>query len=77
MVRIKNKNRIPIEVCKKYLLFDRESNEDEFGNIMGSVFLGEARLKEHYGSKPMSIKWELKEPMPPYLWKYSGKMAVG
>lgn len=62
---------------KKILLFVRESNEDEFGNIMGSVFLGEAKLIEHYGSKPMSIKWELKEPMPPYLWKFSAKMAVG
>ena len=44
---------------------------------MGSVFLGEAKLIEYYGAKPMSIKWELQEPMPPYLWKYSAKMAVG
>jgi superfamily II DNA or RNA helicase len=62
---------------KRILLFVREKNEDEFGNIMGSVFLGEATLLEHYGSKPMSIKWELNEPMPPYLWKDSAKMAVG
>jgi hypothetical protein len=44
---------------------------------MASVFLGEVTLLEHYGSKPMSIKWELNEPMPPYLWKVSAKMAVG
>ena len=62
---------------KRILLFVREKGEDEFGNTMGSVFLGEANIIEHYGSKPMSIKWELNEPMPPYLWKDSAKMAVG
>lgn len=62
---------------KRILLFVREKAEDEYGNAMGSVFLGEANLLEHYGSKPMNIKWELKEPMPPYLWKDSAKMAIG
>ncbi len=62
---------------KRILLFVREKGEDEFKNTMGSVFLGEARIIEHYGSKPMNIKWELNEPMPPYLWKDSAKMAVG
>lgn len=62
---------------KRILLFVREKGEDEFGNTMGSVFLGEANITEFYGSKPMSIKWELHEPMPPYLWKDSAKMAVG
>lgn len=62
---------------KRILLFVREKGEDEFNNTMGSVFLGEANIIEHYGSKPMSIKWELREPMPAYLWKDSAKMAVG
>ncbi len=62
---------------KRILLFVREKGEDEFNNTMGSVFLGEANIIEHYGSKPMSIKWELQEPMPAYLWKDSAKMAVG
>jgi superfamily II DNA or RNA helicase len=62
---------------KKILLLVREKNEDEYGNTMGFVFLGEANLIDHYGSKPMSIKWELNEPMPAYLWKDSAKMAVG
>ncbi len=62
---------------KKILLFVREKKKDEYGNTMGSVFLGEGTLVEHYGSKPMSIKWELNEAMPPYLWKDSAKMAVG
>ncbi len=62
---------------KRILLFVREKNEDEYGITMASVFLGEGNLLEHSGSKPMSIKWELKEPMPPYLWKDSAKMAIG
>lgn len=62
---------------KKILLFVRERNKDEYNNTMGYVFLGDGKLIDYYGSKPMSIEWELKEPMPPYLWKYSAKMAVG
>jgi superfamily II DNA or RNA helicase len=62
---------------KRILLFVRERSEDEFGNAMGSVFLGEVNLIDYYGSKPMNIKWELNEPMPPYFWKDLAKMAVG
>lgn len=66
-----------IETGKKILLFIRERKKDEFGNTMGYVFLGEGNITEHSGSKPMNIKWLLEEPMPPYLWKDSAKMAVG
>lgn len=66
-----------IENEKLILLFVREKNEDEFGNTMGYVFLGLVDYQDHYGSKPMSINWELKEPMPPFLWKDSAKMATG
>jgi len=59
------------------LLFIREKNSDQFGNTMGYVFLGISNYKEHYGEKPMSISWELNEPIPSYLWKNSAKMAVG
>jgi superfamily II DNA or RNA helicase len=62
---------------KKILLFVREKANDEFGNTMGYVFVGEGKLKEHYGAKPMSIKWELNEPMPHYLWKDAAKLSVG
>ncbi len=62
---------------KRILLFVREKNEDQYGNTMSFVFLGEGSLENYYGSKPMSIKWLLNEPMPPYLWKDSAKMAVG
>ncbi len=44
---------------------------------MGYVFLGSVNYQEHYGVKPMSINWELKEPLPPYLWKSTVKMSVG
>ena len=62
---------------KRILLFVRERNTDEFGNTMGYVFIGDGSITEYYGSKPMSIKWKLQEPMPPYLWKDSAKMAIG
>jgi superfamily II DNA or RNA helicase len=62
---------------KRILLFVRERNLDEYGNTMASVFLGEGILDEHYGSRPMSIKWKLNEAIPPYLWKDSAKMSVG
>jgi len=62
---------------KKILLFVRERNEDEFKNTMSYVFLGDANFTEYYGSKPMSITWKLAEPMPPYLWKDTAKMAIG
>lgn len=62
---------------KKILLFVREKANDENGNTLGYVFIGEANFRETEGSKPMSIKWELNEPIPNYLWKESAKMSVG
>ena len=62
---------------KIILLFVREKNKDEYGNSMGYVFVGEGVLKEHYGAKPMSIKWELNESLPHYLWKDAAKLRVG
>ncbi len=62
---------------KKILLFVREKNKDEFGNTMGYVFVGEGTLKDHYGAKPMSIKWELNKPLPHYLWKDAAKLRIG
>ena len=61
---------------KIILLFVREKNVDEFKNTMSYVFIGSGKIIEHYGSKPMNIKWKLEEPMPPYLWKVAAKMAV-
>jgi len=61
---------------KRILKFVRERSKDEYGNTMGFVFLGEVEFVSSYGSKPMSITWELKEPIPNYLWKDSAKMAI-
>ncbi|HEV7381789.1 MAG TPA: DUF3427 domain-containing protein [Dyadobacter sp.] len=65
------------ETDKLILLFVREKNEDEFGYTIGFVFLGLADYRDHYGAKPMSIHWELKEPIPHYMWKDTAKMSVG
>ncbi len=62
---------------KKILLFIREKNKDEFGNTQGYVFVGEANLRDHYGAKPMNIKWELNEPLPHFLWHDAAKLRVG
>lgn len=65
------------EIGKRILLFVRESKADEYNNTMGYVFVGEADIKDYYGMKPMSIKWELKEPLPNYLWKDAAKLIAG
>ncbi len=66
-----------IKNTKRILLFVREKAKNEFGNSLGYVFIGEGTLKDHYGSKPMSINWELSEPMPHYLWKDAAKLSIG
>lgn len=62
---------------KRILLFIRVKSKDEHGNTMGYVFVGEGNLKEHYGAKPMNIKWELSEPLPHYLWNDAAKLRIG
>jgi superfamily II DNA or RNA helicase len=62
---------------KSILIFVREQDYDEYGNTMGYVFLGLANFVKTEGAKPMNIEWRLREPMPAYMWKESGKLAVG
>ncbi|AUC85062.1 DUF3427 domain-containing protein [Polaribacter sp. ALD11] len=62
---------------KRILLFVREKAKNEYGNSLGYVFIGEGSLKDYQGSKPMSINWELNEPMPHYLWKDAAKLSIG
>ncbi|MEI7677354.1 MAG: DUF3427 domain-containing protein [Bacteroidales bacterium] len=62
---------------KHILLFVRERNVNEYQNTMSYVFIGQANLVEFSGSKPINITWELAEPLPPYIWKETAKMAVG
>jgi len=65
------------ELEKQILLFVREQNEDEYGFTMSYVFLGDANYVKSSGSKPMNVEWQLNEPMPAYIWKESGKLAIG
>ncbi len=62
---------------KNIILFVRESNHNENKNVMTYVCLGKVIYKNHYGSQPMSITWELENKIPPFLWKNIAKMAVG
>jgi len=65
------------QLAKKILLFVRERNEDENGLTMGYVYVGPVRFQSYTGSQPMSITWELLNPMPPGLLNDSRKLAVG
>ncbi|EAZ82835.1 DUF3427 domain-containing protein [Algoriphagus machipongonensis] len=62
---------------KKILLFVREENENEYGNKLGFVFIGEANFQSYEGFKPMNITWELNEPIPPFLYQASAKLSIG
>ena len=62
---------------KHILLFVREGKKDSEGNTEGFVFIGPAHFESYYGSKPMSITWNLENPIPEYLWAASAKMRTG
>jgi hypothetical protein len=53
------------QIGKKILLFVRERNEDEYGLTMGYIYVGPVRFLSYTGSQPMSITWELTNPLPP------------
>lgn len=65
------------ELKRNILLFIRESNKDAYGFTQGYVFVGPAHFVDYKGAKPMSITWQLEEPIPEYIWTASAKMAVG
>ncbi len=62
---------------KRLFLFVREQTKDEYGRTMGFVNYGEVEYVSHEGSQPMSITWQLKEPMPHFMWQQAAKLAVG
>jgi superfamily II DNA or RNA helicase len=62
---------------RNILIFVREQNEDEYKNTLSYVFLGKADFVKYSGSKPMNVEWKLQMAMPAYIWKESGKLAVG
>lgn len=61
---------------KLIFLFVREQSDDMYGNTMGYVNFGEVKYLKHEGSKPMSITWQLLEPMPSFMWHETAKLAV-
>lgn len=63
------------KIGKRIVLFIREQSKDENGLTMGFVFAGNARFIEHSGARPMNIKWELRESIPPYLHDASVKLG--
>lgn len=62
---------------KRLFLFVREQTKDEYGRTMGFVNYGEVDYVSHTGSQPMSITWQLKTPMPHFMWHQAAKLAVG
>ncbi|MGI5308126.1 DUF3427 domain-containing protein [Rheinheimera sp. WS51] len=62
---------------KRVFLFVREQAKDEYGNTMGFVNFGEVEYISHHGSQPMSITWQLKTPIPNFMWQQAAKLAIG
>ena len=54
-----------------------EHSKDEYDRTMGFVNFGEVEYVSHHGSQPMNITWQLKTPMPHFMWKQAAKLAVG
>lgn len=71
------KNSLFFFVGKRLFLFVREQTKNEYGRTMGFVNYGEVDYVSHTGSQPMSITWQLKEPMPHFMWQQAAKLAVG
>ncbi len=65
------------ETGKRLFLFVREQSKDEYGRTMGFVNYGEVDYVSHTGSQPMSITWQLREPMPHFMWQQAAKLAIG
>jgi superfamily II DNA or RNA helicase len=65
------------KIGKRLFLFVREQSDEEFGNTMGFVNFGEVDYVSHTGSQPMNIVWQLRNPMPDFMWHETAKLAVG
>lgn len=62
---------------RRLFLFVREQTKDEYGRTMGFVNYGEVQYVSYTGSQPMSITWQLKKPMPNFMWQQAAKLSVG
>ncbi|AQQ09257.1 putative HKD family nuclease [Sedimentisphaera cyanobacteriorum] len=58
------------------LLFVREDKENSNQLANPYYFLGQAEYIEHKGSKPMSITWKLKHPMPAHLIRKTSRLVI-
>ena len=62
----------------RMLLFAREFKQDSvLSNAAAYAFLGTANYVKHEGSRPMSITWELDEPIPAKFLQKTDKLVVG
>ncbi len=65
------------KIGKRLFLFVREQTKDNYGRTMGFVNYGEVEYVSHTGSRPMNINWQLKTPMPYFMWQQAAKLAIG
>ena len=59
------------------LLFVRETRELPSGLAAPYVFLGPCEYVSHEASRPMSIVWRLRHPVPARLFRVMARQAVG
>ena len=59
------------------LLFVRENRANRSNLAEPYHFLGAADYVSHSGSRPISITWRLKSPMPAYLMRQTSRLVVG
>jgi superfamily II DNA or RNA helicase len=59
------------------LLFAREYKKSNTGLACPYYFLGAADYISHEGSRPISIQWQLRDPLPAKLHRRFARLAVG
>jgi superfamily II DNA or RNA helicase len=59
------------------LLFCREYRRSATGLSSPFYFLGPADYLSHEGSRPISIIWKLRHPLPAKLYRHMARLAVG
>ena len=59
------------------LLFVRETRQLPSGLAAPYAFLGPCEYKSHQGSRPISIVWKLRHPVPARLFRVMARQAVG
>ncbi|MFI1211964.1 DUF3427 domain-containing protein [Streptomyces sp. NPDC020802] len=57
------------------LLFMRRYKNTDIGKSQPWMLLGPATYREHTGSKPMAITWDLKHELPADVWTYAAIAA--